>query len=74
MPTRTEIEERALGLTAEERAKLVDILLESLYEPTPEIQRAWAEEIERRVAAYDRGEIRTRDAEDVFAQARRISR
>lgn len=35
---------------------------------------AWAQEIERRVAAYDRGEIPSYAAEDVFAEARRFLR
>lgn len=69
-----EIEEQARALPAEDREKLVEILLESLHESTAEIQKARAEEIERRVEAYERGEIATRDAEDVFAEARRISR
>jgi putative addiction module component (TIGR02574 family) len=61
-------------MNAEEREKLAEALLESLHEPMSEIEKAWAEEIERRVAAYDRGEIATYAAEDVFAEARRISR
>lgn len=38
-----------------------------------EIQRAWASEIERRLAAYDRGEVETAAAEEVFAAARRLT-
>jgi hypothetical protein len=33
-----------------------------------------AREIEDRVAAYDRGETQTYAAEDVFAEARRLTR
>ena len=33
----------------------------------------WAKEIERRVAAYERGEVETFAAEDVFAEARRLA-
>lgn len=35
------------------------------------IETAWAQEIEERVAAFDRGETKTYAAEDVFAEARR---
>jgi putative addiction module component (TIGR02574 family) len=53
---------------------LVELLLESLHEPPlAEIEAAWAKEIERRVAAYERGEVETFAAEDVFADARRIA-
>jgi putative addiction module component (TIGR02574 family) len=69
-----QIEEQARALSAEERAKLAESMLESLQAPVSEIEAAWAEEIERRVAAFDRGEIPSYAAEDVFAEARRLSR
>lgn len=68
------IEEQAKALSAEERAKLAESMLESLHAPVSEIEAAWAEEIERRVVAFDRGEIPAYAAEDVFAEARRLSR
>ena len=69
-----QIEEQARALSAEERAKLAESMLESLHAPVSEVEAAWAEEIERRVAAFDRGEIPSYPAEDVFAEARRLSR
>ena len=70
-----ELEERAQSLSAEERAQLAETLLESLQEAAPaEIEAAWDREIEERVAAYDRGELQTISAEDVFAEARRLAR
>lgn len=69
-----QIEEQARALSAEERAKLAESMLESLHAPVSEVEAAWAEEIERRVAAFDRGEIPSYSAEDVFAEARRLSR
>ncbi len=68
------LEEQARALTAEERAKLAESLLDSLRSPLSEIEAAWAEEIEQRVAAFDRGEIPAYAAEDMFAEGRRISR
>jgi len=66
--------EQARSLPAEERSRLVDLLLESLHEsPLAEVEAAWAKEIERRVAAHERGEVPTYAAEDVFAEARRIA-
>jgi putative addiction module component (TIGR02574 family) len=70
-----DIEQQARQLATEDRAKLAEILLESLHvPPLSDIQAEWAREIEDRVAAYDRGEIQTYAAEDVFAEARRLSR
>lgn len=69
-----QIEEQAQALSAEERAKLAESMLESLHAPMSDIESAWAEEVERRVAAFDRGEIPAYAAEDVFAEARRMSR
>jgi putative addiction module component (TIGR02574 family) len=69
-----QIEDQARALTPEERAKLAEAMLESLRSPLAEIEAAWAEEIEQRAAAFDRGEIPAYPAEDVFAEARRISR
>jgi putative addiction module component (TIGR02574 family) len=73
-PTLTEIAELALSLPAEDRAKLADILLESLPDaPLPEIEAAWKDEIERRVASHNRGESTTYAAEDVLAEVRRLT-
>lgn len=69
-----QIEEQALGLSAEERAKLAELMLESLSAPVAEVEEAWAREIERRVAAYDRGDVQTHDAIDVFAEAKRLGK
>lgn len=69
-----QIEEQARALNPDDRAKLVESLLESLHIPVSEIEAAWAKEIERRVDAFDRGELPDRAAEDVFAEARRLAR
>jgi putative addiction module component (TIGR02574 family) len=70
-----EVEKKAKSLSAEDRAKLAETLLESLEaESLAEIEAAWDREIEERAAAYDRGELQTISAEDVFAEARRLAR
>jgi putative addiction module component (TIGR02574 family) len=71
--TYSEVERQACLLSAEERAHLVETLLESLHDSSmAEVKDAWAAEIERRVAAYERGEATLVVAEEVFAKARRI--
>ncbi|MHB1122460.1 MAG: addiction module protein [Ramlibacter sp.] len=42
-------------------------------EPIAEVEAAWEEEIRRRVEAFERGEVETFSADDVFAEARRIA-
>ena len=72
--TLKDIEKQARALTPDERAELAEALLESLRgTPISEIEDAWDREIELRVAAYERGELETISAEDVFAEARRLA-
>ncbi len=69
-----ELVDRGLSLTPEDRSRLVELLLESLHEPPlSEVEAAWDGEIAKRLAAYDRGEVETFAAEEVFAEARRIA-
>jgi putative addiction module component (TIGR02574 family) len=70
----TEIERQSRNLTVEERARLAESLLESLQLSRSDIELAWAQEIEDRVAAFDRGDMPTYAAEDVFAEAYYLSR
>ncbi|MCE7903040.1 MAG: addiction module antitoxin RelB [Gammaproteobacteria bacterium PRO9] len=70
-----DLEKMAQALSAEERAKLAESLLASLQvAPLSDIEALWDQEIEVRVAAHERGETQTYAAEDVFAEARRLSR
>lgn len=69
-----ELAERGKALMPDERYRLIDILLESLHKPAiAEVEKVWEAEIERRLAEYDRGEVRAVDAEEVFAKARNIA-
>ncbi|HJZ67271.1 MAG TPA: addiction module protein [Blastocatellia bacterium] len=58
--------EQALGLPADERAAVAERLLSSLEPESSEIDRLWAEEAEKRLDAYERGEIEAVPAEEVF--------
>ncbi|MBK1616135.1 addiction module antitoxin RelB [Rubrivivax gelatinosus] len=73
--TAAELAARGKQLPREERERLVDELLESLNEPAVvELDAAWAVEIERRLAAYDRGEVQALPAEEVFSKARVLAK
>jgi putative addiction module component (TIGR02574 family) len=64
----TSIIEQAERLPAADRIRLVEHLLATLDKPDPEVDRAWAEESERRLDTYLRGETTARDAKDVLAK------
>jgi putative addiction module component (TIGR02574 family) len=61
-----------LALPVDERAELVDRILDSLGE-TPDKERLekWAAETESRLDAIDRGELKTRPGEEVLADLQR---
>jgi putative addiction module component (TIGR02574 family) len=67
------LEQPARALAPDERARLAEVLLESpRATPPPEIETEWQREIEKRVAAYDRGETQVYVAQEVLATARRL--
>ncbi|PIQ13137.1 MAG: addiction module antitoxin RelB [Hydrogenophilales bacterium CG_4_9_14_3_um_filter_59_35] len=69
-----ELEQQACTLLPDERAQLVEVLLESLQGSSlSEIGTEWEREVEKRVAAFDRGELQTTPAEEIFAEARRMT-
>ncbi len=70
-----ELAKRGKALAPEDRSRLVDMLLESLNEQSlGEIEAAWDEEAELRLAAYDRGDVQAIDGEEVLAKAKALAR
>lgn len=62
----------ALSLSPTERATLVERLLASLDSPDrQQIDALWAQEVEDRIEAFERGEIPTIAAKDVFGEIRK---
>ena len=73
MLDRDEIAREALTLPPEDRAYVADMLERSLDAgsfATPEIAEAWSKEIDRRIAAYDRGETQALDFETALDHLR----
>jgi putative addiction module component (TIGR02574 family) len=63
----TAIQDEILGLPATERARLIDVLWDSISAPEQQAREAaWAAESERRIDAYDSGKLTARDASEVF--------
>lgn len=66
------IENEALNLPATERARLADVLLNSLSgEELENREKAWALESERRIDAFESGALKARDAETVFSDLKK---
>jgi putative addiction module component (TIGR02574 family) len=64
--------DEALSLPANARLSLVEKLLISLNLPTrPEIDRLWAEEVERRIAQIDKGVVKLLPGKKVFSNIRK---
>ena len=63
--------EQAVGLSARDRLKIVDTLLVSLDEPSAEFDDGWVQEPDRRLAAYQRGEMGAKDVEAILKTLRR---
>ena len=71
-PLLKQLEEQARTLCPEERARLAEMMLESLQASTTEIDAAWEEEIAHRLDAVDSGLMPTHSAGAVFAEASAI--
>jgi putative addiction module component (TIGR02574 family) len=61
-----------LNLPASERARLLDLLWDSFSDASIRAREAaWAEESERRIKAYEAGDLKARAAADVFQDLER---
>ncbi len=69
-----DLKQQAGELSAVERASLAEMLLESLQDTwLPEVESAWHDEIQKRVANYEQGISPIYPAQDVFAEVRRMA-
>lgn len=69
-----ELVERGKALSPQDRTLLVELLRETLDEPVdPTVEEAWRVEIRKRTAAYERGEATLYDADEVIAEATRLT-
>jgi len=65
------VSDDALQLSAEDRLRLVDQLLESIEPGSPSLDQVWSLEIAERVRAFELDDTEAIDADYVFAAARR---
>jgi putative addiction module component (TIGR02574 family) len=70
-----ELYEKASQLTPHDRAELAGLLLESIEDPPDEgVEEAWAAEIERRMAEFRAGRVKTIPWSQVRAHLHRSNR
>lgn len=71
-----QVEADALDLPDDDRARLAHRLLASLeehaYDDPAGVERAWDDEIRRRLASLDAGSVETIPASQVFREARKL--
>jgi len=67
LSTKTLISE-LLHLKPAERFIVIEVLIRSLDVPDPEIEKSWAIEAEKRLAAYKAGKLETISFEDMFGK------
>jgi putative addiction module component (TIGR02574 family) len=68
----TKLADKLLSLPCEDRIYLVDRLLKSLNAPSKEeVDKAWAEESERRIDELESGKVQTIPGEEVFREIRK---
>jgi putative addiction module component (TIGR02574 family) len=62
--------EQAKKLSAEDRSVLIDALYDLNAPLDPQLEAAWIKECEDRLAALDRGEMKTYDFDEVMVEVR----
>ena len=66
-----EILDRALGLPAVEKARIVDELLSSLDRPDEALDALWRKEVEDRIKAYNAGTLKSVSLDEVLSKYRK---
>lgn len=70
-----ELSQKAQTLRPEQRARLAELLLDSIHQSADRtVEDAWDEELQKRIDEVDRGVAQLVSAEEVFAQVRRAIR
>ena len=61
-------------LPVEQRARIADLILQTLNAPDPDIESAWIQEVEERVEEYEKGKVELISAQEVFKSLREITK
>lgn len=63
--------EEALSLPVEERARVADLILQSMNPPDPSVEEKWAAEIRRRIEEVESGKVKMIPGDEVFEEIRK---
>jgi len=74
MNKKDEILKELLVLSPQEKVFMIDELLKSLDEPDEEIDKLWKQESEARIDAYEKGQLKSMSAEEVFSKYNKKTR
>ena len=61
-------------LPVEQRARIADLILQTLNTPDPDIELAWIQEVDERVEEYEKGKVELIPTKEVFKSLREITR
>lgn len=68
-----ELHAEARRLPREQAAELMDLLLiDTFSEPDPAVEKAWNQEVDRRLAEIESGQVRGIPGDEVMARVRKI--
>lgn len=70
MSNLAKLERDVMGLVPEERALLVDSLLQSLSQPEPDTDKKWAALAQKRIIEMRSGKVKPVSGEEVFERIR----
>ncbi|MBN2443634.1 MAG: addiction module protein [Spirochaetales bacterium] len=59
------LEKDILSLDPDDKIQLIQLIFDSLNQISPEIEKAWAEESEKRIDAFESGKLKVTDWDDV---------
>jgi len=60
-------------LPVEQRARIADLILQTLNTPDPDIELAWIQEVDERVEEYEKGNVELIPAQEVFKSLREMT-
>ena len=61
-------------LPVDQRARIADLILQTLNTPDLDIELAWIQEVDERVEEYEKGNVELIPAQEVFKSLREITR
>lgn len=68
-----ELKDEISDLPVDQRVELADYILRTLNQPDPKVEKAWAEEAQRRLKEFENGEVKPIPGEQVINELKNIT-